>query len=68
MACGWTLPVVSIASEYETGPAKLWFAGPVGSSAVETAFAVSIIFAPALDIYRWPGAMTLATAAGTASM
>lgn len=51
MACGWTLPAVSIASEYETGPAKLWFAGPVGSGAVETAFAVSIIFAPTLDIY-----------------
>jgi hypothetical protein len=64
------LPAVSIASEYETGPAKLWFAGAgaVGFGAVETAFAVSIIFAAALDIYRWPGAMTLATAVGTASM
>jgi hypothetical protein len=36
------LPAVSIASRYETAPAKLWFAGAVGPG-----FAVSVIFAAA---------------------
>jgi hypothetical protein len=40
------LPAVSIASRYETAPAKLWFAGAV-PGAVDPGFAVSVIFAAA---------------------
>jgi hypothetical protein len=41
------LPAVSIASRYETAPAKLWFAGAVDPCLVVPSFAVSVIFAAA---------------------